>query len=225
MVKKLDFEDVKTAFEESGCKLLESEYKNQLTKMRYICNCGDEALIAFKKFKVGQRCRKCSIEKTHSKQRNSFDVVKSAFEDAGHTLLSNSYTSAHDPLYFICKCNRYAKMSYQSIRKGASCLHAHLLSPQERANGRLVPDYHLWRKKVYERDGFTCQCCGDSRGGNLNAHHLDGYNWCISRRTDVSNGVTLCEDCHSDFHDVYGYGYNTEDQYFEWITSKKSQSA
>ena len=72
-----------------------------------------------------------------------------------------------------------------------------------------------WRKQVFERDNYTCQHCGKETHNNR-AHHKDGYNWCIDRRHDVDNGVTLCKECHDEFHHIYGYGNNTEQQFNEW---------
>jgi 5-methylcytosine-specific restriction endonuclease McrA len=79
---------------------------------------------------------------------------------------------------------------------------------------------------VYERDSFTCVSCGDIRGrksGGINAHHLDGYNWCIEKRLDVQNGVTLCEDCHKHFHMEYGYGDNTKAQFEDWLRRRNEK--
>jgi hypothetical protein len=59
-----------------------------------------------------------------------------------------------------------------------------------------------WRDAVYERDKFTCQCC--YAVGGLNAHHIMGYSEYPFLRTEVSNGITLCQDCHIEFHQVYG---------------------
>lgn len=87
---------------------------------------------------------------------------------------------------------------------------------EERVFGRILPGYKEWVRAVYERDKYTCQCCGDNTGHNLNAHHLDGYNWCREKRTDVSNGVTLCEKCHTNFHKIYGFRNNTKEQYAEF---------
>lgn len=99
------------------------------------------------------------------------------------------------------------------------------LSDGERGTRRNIQGYDDWRLKVYERDKFTCVRCGDNRGGNLTAHHKDGYHWCKERRTDVSNGVTLCETCHIDFHSIYGYRDNTEEQFKRWLENQRKQDA
>ncbi|MEM5649585.1 hypothetical protein AAHB57_17455 [Bacillus cereus] len=54
---------------------------------------------------------------------------------------------------------------------------------EERNLGRLIEGYGIWRRKVYERDNFICQCCGYSEGGVLIAHHLDGYSWCVEKES------------------------------------------
>ena len=33
---------------------------------------------------------------------------------------------------------------------------------------------------------------------------------------NVDNGIPLCNECHQDFHMIYGYGNNTEEQFLEW---------
>ena len=68
---------------------------------------------------------------------------------------------------------------------------------EDRGQGQLV-EYKLWRLSVFERDGFTCQMpgCGN-RGNKLNAHHIK--KWCKypELRFVVSNGITLCKNCHN----------------------------
>lgn len=53
----------------------------------------------------------------------------------------------------------------------------------------------------------------EQRGGNLVAHHLNGYNWDVENRFNLDNGITLCEDCHIEFHRIYGFGNNTKKQF------------
>ena len=97
------------------------------------------------------------------------------------------------------------------------------LTPEEREKGRKYigkESYSKWRIKVYEKDNYTCQCCGKKINGDGIAHHKDGWNWCIDKRLDVSNGVTLDKKCHKEFHNKYGFANNTKEQYEEFILNK-----
>lgn len=86
---------------------------------------------------------------------------------------------------------------------------------EERENGRKYLEYANFIKRVLARDNYTCRCCGKSHK-DLEVHHLDGYDWCVERRTDDTNGITLCKKCHSNFHVTYGSGKNTKEQFEEW---------
>ncbi|EID0695626.1 TPA: HNH endonuclease [Vibrio parahaemolyticus] len=87
------------------------------------------------------------------------------------------------------------------------------LTDEDRIVRRKHNKNYQWRIKVYERDGYTCQICKDSKGGNLVAHHLYSYSDNKALRFEVNNGITLCKDCHKEFHDSYGYGKNTKSQF------------
>lgn len=61
-------------------------------------------------------------------------------------------------------------------------------------------DYKLWREAVFKRDDFTCQKC-NARNGNgkevyLEAHHIKSFIKYPKLRYEVTNGLTLCKDCH-----------------------------
>lgn len=64
---------------------------------------------------------------------------------------------------------------------------------------RNTVEYRVWRTKVFERDDYTCQDC-EQRGGELNAHHIKPFAKYKDLRFEVSNGVTLCIDCHKEVH-------------------------
>ena len=82
------------------------------------------------------------------------------------------------------------------------------------------------KESIRKRDNYTCQACGDSKGGNLNAHHIKNFIDNESLRLDVNNGITLCKNCHSpeiegSFHYLYGTHNNTKEQLEEYIQNKK----
>jgi hypothetical protein len=59
--------------------------------------------------------------------------------------------------------------------------------------------YAEWRTAVFTRDDYTCQDC-DQIGGRLNAHHLKPWADYPELRYELSNGVTLCYECHKQRH-------------------------
>lgn len=69
--------------------------------------------------------------------------------------------------------------------------------------GRHTKEYSNWRMAVFARDNYTCQKCG-KRGGRLNAHHIKRYRSCVEERTNINNGITLCESCHRAVHSLEG---------------------
>lgn len=99
------------------------------------------------------------------------------------------------------------------------------LTNEDRDKTTTTLEYIEWRKLVFERDNYTCQCCGDNKGGNLNGHHLNSRDKFPQEKYNVNNGITLCETCHKEFHKIYGYGNNTKEQYNDFINSKNKSAS
>src|SRR3990167_1455144 len=56
-------------------------------------------------------------------------------------------------------------------------------------------EYEEWRTKIFERDNYTCIKCGEICGV-LNADHIKPFSLFPELIFDVSNGRTLCFECH-----------------------------
>lgn len=63
---------------------------------------------------------------------------------------------------------------------------------------RACPEYKLWRMAVLKRDGFKCKKCHKklAKGSPLQVHHIRKYADYPELRFILSNGITLCWNCH-----------------------------
>ncbi|MEK4581778.1 HNH endonuclease signature motif containing protein [Bacillus sp. FSL R12-0074] len=128
--------------------------------------------------------------------------------------------------YHYCskKCNGKHAEQLGRFSGENSASYNYDLSDEDRVKRRKTLESKKWTKEVYEKDNYTCVVCG-YRGKGLVAHHLDGYNWCKEKRTDINNGVTLCGNHHEEFHKEYGYGNNTKAQFGLFLDFKRKESS
>jgi endogenous inhibitor of DNA gyrase (YacG/DUF329 family) len=77
-------------------------------------------------------------------------------------------------------------------------------------------EYKIWRRAIFSRDNFTCKKCGQW-GGILRAHHINNFSDFPELRLIVENGITLCKECHNEFHRIYGIKNNTNEQLIEFL--------
>lgn len=261
-----DLEKARTYFEERGCKLLETEYKNCSTPMRYIATCGHEHTISLNNFQNGKGdlCKACRYETVAKKERRlSVESVRAELDAEGCKLLDEEVFGWRTKFRYIAQCGhentidyghwksgggrvcsacsksvRYSEEYVESAFKDAGCEllddYVNCKTPVRYRdvygkvryttfdlflNGRNKRDRDSglppWRLFVFSRDDYTCQICG-TRGGDLEAHHLESYADHAEERTNPENGVTLCKACHRRFHKANGYGKNTRKQYSEW---------
>jgi len=90
----------------------------------------------------------------------------------------------------------------------------------ERTKWETFQEGKKWRLAVFQRDNFICRRCG-KRGVELNAHHI--FNWAENKelRNDINNGITLCKECHTEFHKKYGFRNNNLKQITEFVGDKQ----
>ena len=212
-----------------------SEYINDATHVKLKHKkCGYEWQGTPSHFIQGRRCPKCAgnLKKTTEQFKKELEKMYN-----GEYELVSEYNGAHSKVVIkhnspVCNYSHY-NTAPTDILSGKRCpkcdvinrsgenhwKYNPLLTPQDRMkrdmqNGKI----RIWRLKIFERDDFTCDIC-KKRGDDLNAHHLNSWDAYVSERYKLENGVTLCAECHSNFHKRYGYGNNTVDQYLEYKTS------
>lgn len=107
-----------------------------------------------------------------------------------------------EDIFIMCRsCGIIKKIKYSQRHRAKFCSRVcadkgkDFGKTDEQKRIRTSVDYRLWRLSVFERDNFTCQLCG-TRGGKLNADHIKRFSDFPELRLELSNGRTLCEDCH-----------------------------
>ena len=198
-----------------------------------LCDCGKKTEVTANHLRSGTKSCGCNritnpegkrygrllVIGRASKRKNN-KVAWNCLCDCGTTIevVTNSLTSGNTK---SCGCFRLEILAKQIGENNPS--YNPNLTDEERLKNRYRMkdgDYRVWANLIKERDNYTCQICGNSPSGNLNAHHLNGWNAFPEQRFDLDNGATLCTDCHKEFHSQYGYGDNTREQFNEYAASK-----
>ena len=179
-------------------------------------------------------CPKCSGKLKHTQE-----FVEAAYLKANIKLLS---------LYINCmvkndleclECKHEWKATYTTFQsQNSGCPECNRLSlfgeghprwnhdltkedREKHRNRNYIPANQLWTKLVYDRDKYTCQFCGSSISGTLNAHHIDAWSTHKSERFNVDNGVTLCETCHKACHYYHKNSLShpsaTHESFYYWM--------
>lgn len=225
--RRLSYEYVKKVFEDRGCILLSTEYKNNTLPLKYICSCGYKTTTRFTNFSRGHKCKNCRSKAVSSSRRFTLEQVREIFEKGGCKLVSKEYLGSSEPLDYICECGRKSTILLGNFQKGTRCRHCgydklrgdkhYNWNPSKDKDSRNTPEYRKWRKEVLERDEYICQKCGETYW-SMTAHHVFNYKDNEESRYDVDNGTTLCRPCHTDFHNQYGYEGNNGDQFICFMT-------
>lgn len=182
-------------------------------------------------------CTQCIREKQSKiKTKSSIDEVKKICEEKDYELLTDSIDNCDSKILYICNKHRdygIQSTSLYGLRHSVHNCRMCWMPKKENHwhwNGGTASDrdyikhtiaYKKWVHEVFERDDYTCQCCG-LRGVQLEAHHIYNFADYPDLRMELSNGITLCHNCHSitvpgSFHSIYTQFHNTPEQLNEYI--------
>ncbi len=237
MSKKYTFEYIKDYFNELGCELLEETYKDNNTLMEYRCKCGNISKIRFRDFKNGQRCWECGNKKIGEKTKHSFKYVCNYFKENNCELLEKEYINSYTKMKYRCSCGDVSSIRFCNFQEGQKCRKCGIkknsgknnhnynsnLTDEDRVDRRSILGYKEWIINIYKKDNYVCQKCKIKKDNRekykkLNAHHIEGYAENKDLRTDVSNGITFCADCHNLFHSKYGKKNVNKSQLEEFLS-------
>jgi len=84
---------------------------------------------------------------------------------------------------------------------------------------RLSKPYKKWRQSIFERDHFICQKC-EKHSKKLEAHHIANWKDNVDLRYNKNNGITFCENCHREFHSLFGKKNNNAEQIEDFIKNR-----
>jgi hypothetical protein len=121
MPKKLTYDQVYKVFKDGGCELLEKEYINSRTKLKYKCSCGNKSEILWHNFKKGHRCNKCGNNQTAEKQKLTFKFIYGYFKEQRCELLEKEYKNNSIKMKYRCSCGNISKIKFSHFKDGCRC--------------------------------------------------------------------------------------------------------
>ena len=211
------------------------EYINNHTKIK--CRCNKCKKIFYKtpsSILLGNGCPICSSHKF----RDHEDFVYDMKSVNPKIKILGKFSNTKEKILVECiVCGNKWESTPNMLLQGFGCRKCYMdnnrgenhpnwnpnLSDEDRILGRGYSEYSDWVNKILENDKWTCQITSQI-GGNLNVHHLDGYNWCKDKRLDIKNGITLSHEIHNEFHSIYGKGNNTTEQFIDYVNNKHDKN-
>lgn len=76
-----------------------------------------------------------------------------------------------------------------------------------------------WKAEVFVRDKWICKRCQSST--RICAHHIKSFKDHPDERLNISNGATLCNQCHVQYHALFKDNESVEN-YETWLKTKNS---
>jgi hypothetical protein len=118
--EKFSYEQVSEYYLFQGCKLLEDNYKNSMTPMKYRCKCGTVSAMLFRDFKQGHRCQECMKANLSARFRMDHSLLVAYYKQKGCEL-AGEYVNNRTPVAFQCHCGRMGNKTLNNFQKSPQC--------------------------------------------------------------------------------------------------------
>jgi hypothetical protein len=146
--RKFPFEFIRSEFEKRGYKLLETQYINSETKMKYQCLVHPDKIlyIDYNHLRIGVGCPYCGGTK-----KLTYEYVKDEFEKRGYQLLEKEYINSRTLMLFRCPehPDKITKISYGHLGQGGGCVYC----SKERSSNKQKIEYDVV-KREFENRGY-----------------------------------------------------------------------
>lgn len=194
------FEEVNKIVSENGYELLETEYVNDKTLMRFRCLKHPDKVIkntfhSFTKHDIGSGCRICKNEKISEAEKGD----KSHFWKGGVTKLN----------YFLRKSTKRWK---QDVLKSYGYKCALTKMPHRDLQVHHCESYYKIRDDVLKELGINL----NTSRKDFNIEEFELVKKKIEERHKNVIGVPLRKPIHKLFHTLYGKSNNTIEQFYEF---------
>lgn len=118
---KKNYNAVYDSFKNENYILLEKEYLNAKTKMKYKCPNSHINYMSWNKWSQGRRCPDCMKIKISINKKLDYSFVKHQFEKENYLLKSKQYRSAKQKLFFQCPYKHKHYITYDKWKRGQRC--------------------------------------------------------------------------------------------------------
>ena len=212
-------------------------------RVEFHCGCGTTSIKGLQSFKRNPLCEKCTLKKAQEgTKKATLEKMRESLPETllskGLTWVSGEYETLKSRIVVRCECGSDFSTSLSLIqrkKRGGLCPSCYSISITGANNWNYNPDkvihlrdeaeYLEWRREVFRRDGYQCRRgCKRNKKGGINAHHILNYHSSPDLRYGISNGITLCLECHKGFHQKYGKIDNTLHQIEEWLLEETKQT-
>lgn len=194
--KRHSMEFIKQQFSDAGYKIIEGqEYTNSFQKLKYICPKHGEQEITYASFQSGKRCRECYLENVGG---------------SNHYNWQGGITNINNYLREQVNSWRYDTIKSQEGKcvitgKDADIVHH-------------IYGFSLITKEVFKLTNMHIY----DTVSQYTPYELELLSTkCLQLHYKYGLGACLTKDMHFLFHEKYGYGDNTPEQFNEFLFSLK----
>ena len=146
--QKKTIKDVKQFIEQSGYKLLDTQYFNAFHVMKTICPKAHLYETHWNNFQQGRRCLICQTQKLTDAKKLTYSEVNQEFDKRDCTLITKEYQGNQQKLDYICSCGSQSIITLANLKTGHKCQNCRI----EEMSGPNHPNWIKDREEARLRD-------------------------------------------------------------------------